>query len=77
MIQSWRFQLAEQVHFLNIGCHAQALGWTDIETGITFDTQIVKKYGLNITVETTLDLLLNLFGGKTQLNFGRQVFEAL
>lgn len=65
-------QQAKQVCFFNIRRHGQALCRADIQAGVAFDTQIIKKHRLDIAIQTTLDLLLSLFGGKAQLNLGSE-----
>ena len=58
MVTAWRLQLLKQVELFSIGCHCQALRRANIQAGITFDTQIIKKHRLDITVQTALNLLL-------------------
>ena len=77
LVHPRRLQLAEQVCFFSIGCHGQALRRANIQTGITLDTQVIKKHRLDIAVQAALNLFLNLLGSETQFNFGGQFPEPL
>ena len=77
LVPPWSLECTQYIYPFTVGCHGQALSGTDIQAGIAFDTQRVKEHGLDITIQTALDLSLNLVDGKTQLNLGGEVLESL
>ena len=71
-----RGQACSKIVFFTILGNRQAVDRTNIETGIALNTKIGCKHGLNVTIQTALDLLSGLFCCKPEFDLDIDFLES-
>ena len=52
-IVRWRVQPLAQVCFFAVGGERDAIHRADVDAGVAFDTELRRKYGLNVAIQAT------------------------
>ena len=69
--------LVLQIFFFAVFGDRQAIDRADVETGIAFDAQIGREYGLHVAIQAALDFLDRLLDRKPEFDFDIEFLEAL